>query len=78
MPFLSGESHPGRSFRSMKEMEKELDFTFIEAEDPEQCVRAIKYLAKEFIPKNYGLKPISDLQILSPMHRGTGEFRAEY
>ena len=69
---LHGETHPGRTFRSLRELDSDLDFTFIEAEQPEQCVKAIKYLAKEYIPKTHGIDPIKDLQIMSPMHRGSG------
>lgn len=69
---LNGETHPGMTFRSLRDLDPEKDFTFIEAEDPEQCVRAIKYLAQEYIPKTHGVDPIKDLQIMSPMHRGSG------
>ncbi|PXA05522.1 ATP-dependent RecD-like DNA helicase [Coraliomargarita sinensis] len=69
---LHGETHPGMTFRSLRELDPEKDFTFIEAEDPEQCVLAIKYLAREYIPKTHGIDPIKDLQIMSPMHRGKG------
>lgn len=69
---LHGETHPGMTFRSLRELDPEKDFTFIEAEDPEQCVSAIKYLAREYAPKTHQVDPIRDLQILSPMHRGTG------
>lgn len=69
---LHGETHPGMSFRSLRDLDPEKDFTFIEAEQPEQCVEAIKYLAKEYIPKTHGIDPIRDLQVMSPMHRGTG------
>ncbi len=69
---LHGETHPGRTFRSLRELEAERDFSFIEAEDPGQCVQAVKYLAREYLPKTYRIDPIADLQILSPMHRGTG------
>lgn len=69
---LHGESHPGRTFRSLRDLDSTLDFSFIEAEQPEQCVQAIKYLAKEYIPKTHDIDPIKDLQIMSPMHRGGG------
>jgi len=69
---LHGETHPGMTFRSLRELDSKKDFTFIEAEDPEQCVLAIKYLVREYIPKTHGIDPIKDLQIMSPMHRGTG------
>ncbi len=69
---LHGETHPGQTFRSLRELDSTLDFIFIEAEQPEQCVKAIKYLAKEYIPKTHQIDPIKDLQIMSPMHRGSG------
>lgn len=69
---LNGVTHPGITFRSLRELDKNKDFTFIEAEQPEQCIQAIKYLAKEFIPKAYQIDPIKDLQVMSPMHRGSG------
>lgn len=47
------------------------DFFFIEQEDPEDVVRIILELVKERIPKRFGHNPIDDIQVLSPMHRGT-------
>ena len=52
------------------------DFTFIEAEDAVQCAKAITYLAREYIPKTHHIDPIKDLQILSPMHRGSAGIAA--
>lgn len=69
---LNGETHPGMTFRSLRDLDASKDFTFIEAEQPEQCVKAIKYLAKEYIPKTHKVDPIRDLQVMSPMHRGSG------
>lgn len=69
---LHGETHPGMTFRSLRDLDAGKDFTFIEAEDPAQCVQAIKYLAKEYIPKAHNIDPIKDLQVMSPMHRGSG------
>jgi exodeoxyribonuclease V alpha subunit len=34
-------------------------------------VQAILYLAREYIPKHHHIHPVKDLQIMSPMHRGT-------
>ena len=73
---LKGESHPGRTITSLRDLDATLDFTFIEAEDPERCAQAIAYLAREYIPKEHQIDPIKDLQILSPMHRGTGGIAA--
>ncbi len=46
------------------------DFYFIEQGDPEEVVRIIKELVKERIPKRFGLDPVDDIQVLSPMHKG--------
>lgn len=69
---LQGENHPGRTFRSLRDLDSGLDFTFIEAEEPERCVQAIQYLASEYLPKTFHVDPIKDIQIMSPMHRGMG------
>ncbi len=73
---LKGESHPGKTITSLRDLDSTHDFTFIEADDAEQCAKAITYLAREYIPKTHQIDPIKDLQILSPMHRGTGGISA--
>ena len=73
---LHGESHPGMTFRSLRELDPKKDFTFIEAEQPEQCVQAVKFLVKEYIPKTHGIDPIKSLQVMSPMHKGRGGITA--
>jgi len=47
------------------------DFYFIEQEDPEEVVKIILELSKDRIPKRFGFDPIDDIQVLSPMHKGT-------
>ncbi|MFI0347595.1 MAG: ATP-dependent RecD-like DNA helicase [Chthoniobacterales bacterium] len=47
------------------------DFFFIEREDPEQTVTSLITMVRERIPKRFNIDPISDIQILSPMHRGS-------
>ncbi len=73
---LKGESHPGATYRSLRDLDPTKDFSFIEAESPDQCLQAIRYLAKEHIPKAHNIDPIKDLQVMSPMHRGTGGITA--
>ncbi len=46
------------------------DFFFIEREDPQQALDTIVHLVAERIPKGFGLDPVRDIQVLSPMHRG--------
>ncbi|MEN8661088.1 MAG: AAA family ATPase [Lentimonas sp.] len=73
---LKGESHPGKTIKSLRDLDATDDFTFIEADDAEQCAKAITYLAREYIPKAHKINPVKDLQILSPMHRGTAGITA--
>ena len=46
------------------------DFHFVECADPEDGVAKILYIVRERIPARYGLDPIKDVQVLSPMNRG--------
>jgi exodeoxyribonuclease V alpha subunit len=46
------------------------DFYFIRREDPQEVVRLILRLCRERIPARFGLDPMEDIQVLSPMHRG--------
>lgn len=68
---LAGDAHPGVSYRSLRDLDASKDFSFIEADDPEQCLQAILYLSREYLPKYQQIEPVRDLQVMSPMHRGT-------
>ncbi|HOI95762.1 MAG TPA: ATP-dependent RecD-like DNA helicase [Syntrophobacter fumaroxidans] len=58
-------------FPQMKnEREGLQDFYFIAKEDPEEVCRVILKLCTERIPQRFGLDPVEDIQVLSPMHRG--------
>jgi len=48
-----------------------VDFYFIEEEDPEKILERILTYASERIPQRFGFHPIRDIQVLTPMHRGT-------
>ena len=69
---LKGDTHPGLTMRSLRNLDDSKDFNFIEVESPEQCVQAIQYLARDYIPKHHTLDPILEVQVMSPMHRGIG------
>jgi exodeoxyribonuclease V alpha subunit len=47
------------------------DFYFFAIEEPEKVVEKIVYLCKEGIPSKFGLNPVNDIQVLTPMHKGT-------
>ncbi len=46
------------------------DFYFIQQEDPEKVLSTILELCCERIPNRFKLDPLSDIQVLSPMHKG--------
>ncbi|MDB5297469.1 MAG: ATP-dependent RecD-like helicase, partial [Phycisphaerales bacterium] len=52
------------------EGETPADFYFVEAEDPEAAVAAVLHLVQKAIPRRFGLRPLDDVQVLSPMQRG--------
>jgi exodeoxyribonuclease V alpha subunit len=56
---------------SVKPAEPKDDFYFIEQEDPEEVLRIIVELITERIPKRFKLDPVDDIQVLTPMHKGT-------
>ena len=47
------------------------DFYFIEQEDPEKVLGNILELCKNRIPQRFGFDPSDDIQVLTPMHRGS-------
>ncbi len=48
----------------------ESDFYFIRCDDPNECVkRAIEFMTTR-IPRKFGMDPLQDVQVLSPMRRG--------
>jgi exodeoxyribonuclease V alpha subunit len=66
---------------SFKPAEGQLDdFYFIHREEPEEVLQVILGLLKERIPNRFGFDPIDDIQVLTPMHKGTvgaGNLNAE-
>ena len=46
------------------------DFYFIRQEDPERAADMIVDLVKNHIPRRFGLDPVDDIQVLTPMHKG--------
>jgi len=48
-----------------------VDFFFIDQEDPEKALATVKTLCAERVPKRFGFDPMRDIQVLTPMHKGT-------
>ncbi|MDR0993747.1 MAG: ATP-dependent RecD-like DNA helicase [Verrucomicrobiota bacterium] len=57
-----GEKDEGMTARS--------DFFFVRAEEPERGVELIRRLVQEAVPRRFGLNPMTDVQILTPMQKG--------
>lgn len=49
----------------------EADFFFIERDTPEAILATIKDLVKTRIPRKFQLDPVSEVQVLAPMNRGS-------
>jgi exodeoxyribonuclease V alpha subunit len=46
------------------------EFYFMDAQTPEQSAAIIVKLCAETLPNRFGLDPVADIQVLSPMHKG--------
>lgn len=62
----------------MPELERDpdSDFHFVAADGPEEGVRKVLALVAERIPRRFGLDPVRDIQVLTPMNRGALGARA--
>ncbi len=47
------------------------DFFFIRKEEPEEVLELILELVKNRIPERFGFDPVDDIQVLTPMHKGS-------
>jgi len=48
----------------------QVDFVFVELQEPEAIKMRLLDLVSREIPWRYGLDPVRDLQVITPMHRG--------
>jgi exodeoxyribonuclease V alpha subunit len=46
------------------------DFFFIERNEPEEIAATLKSLVRQHIPHKFGLDPVDEIQVLTPMQRG--------
>lgn len=52
------------------------DFYFIDAEEPEEVVHKLVQVVTQRIPAQFGLSPVTDIQVLCPMNRSSTGARA--
>ena len=46
------------------------DFFFIQRDEPEEILGVIKQVVSRRLPRRFGVDPVDDIQLLTPMHRG--------
>jgi exodeoxyribonuclease V alpha subunit len=49
---------------------EDVDFFFIERAEPEAVLATIKELVQRRIPRRFGADPLTEIQVLTPMHKG--------
>ena len=57
-------------FSDSAEIDTLSDFYFIEQRDPDQAAARIVELCCDELPTKFGLDPVNDIQVLTPMHKG--------
>lgn len=62
--------HDGLPPESAAAGEAGADFFVIERRDPEAAAATITELVTSRIPRRFGMDPVRDIQVLTPMHRG--------
>ncbi len=62
----------GESFQltPFDENEPITDFYFLEKETPKSIAESIVSLCTQILPSRFSLNPVSDIQVLTPMHKG--------
>lgn len=55
----------------LPDREAQSDFYFLKRQEPERILETLLELIKRRIPNKFGLDPIREVQVLSPMHRGS-------
>jgi len=46
------------------------EFCFLEIEDPEAIAGTVVSLSRDILPEQFGLDPLTEIQVLTPMHKG--------
>jgi len=64
------EINRGRAPRLQPETGQEHDFFFIDRPSPERALETVVEVVAERAPKRFGVDPIREVQVLSPMYRG--------
>ncbi len=49
---------------------RDSDFFFFHRQEPEEVLETVLHLVTERVPRGFGIDPLNDLQVLTPMRRG--------
>ena len=69
---LAGRSGPPPPVEPSSPLSSRHDVHFIRAESAEECVREVCNLCQKVLPQTLGIDPVSQIQVLAPLHRGIG------
>jgi exodeoxyribonuclease V alpha subunit len=57
-------------FEPSERIDGHSEFFFLEQNEPQQVVSTIVQLCRQELPRQFGIDPVNDLQVLTPMHKG--------
>ncbi|MDE6431899.1 MAG: ATP-dependent RecD-like DNA helicase, partial [Opitutales bacterium] len=63
-------SYPCQYSNDFSQIDPKRDIHFLLSTDPQDCASKVVTLCQKYIPQWYHIDPISDIQILTPMHKG--------
>ncbi len=73
---LHGETQPPAPEIDPTKLDFTHDIHFVRVDEPEACVQMVTRLCCEILPRALRLDPLRDIQVLAPMHKGTGGIQA--
>ncbi len=73
---LHSDAHPPHPVEDFDKLDFSQDIHFLRVDDPEKCVQKVTQLCCEILPNKLRLDPLRDIQVLAPMHKGTGGIQA--
>ena len=60
----------GNWFQTKQGSDERADFFFLERTTPEECLETLTEMIQYRIPRKFGLDPVRDVQVITPMYKG--------
>jgi len=67
---LAGNGSAPALVDNVGQIDRDHDLHFLRATSPEECLQKIIQLSTSYLPKNYHVDPLMDVQVLAPLHKG--------